>query len=257
MHCFFLPMFLAASMAIVPVQAPGDDVDEAAVDRVKAHLLEADRLAFDLERDPSRKPAALVAILGVKTDMTVLDLGAVAGYSNEILSVAVGQQGRVISHNTYLISRYLTGEAGQAKQQRMLNQRLPNVMEVNWLIDHIPLIGNIDLVYWGTNLHDYYNKYGGKKILLILEDFWYALKPGATLAIDDHVGKPENDNSRLHRVDPQVVEQLIRQAGFEILKTSDLYHNPNDNYEKSAWDMAVKGRTDRFIIVAGKPLTND
>ena len=226
--------------------------DEEAVARVREHLLLPDRLPFDLQLDPARKPVSLIEILGVQTGMSVLDLGAIVGYSTEILSVAVGPEGRVLSHNTPLTNRWLNGDASATRRARMADSRLPNVVEYAWLIDHIPLVDVVDFAYWGNNMHDYF-KGSEDKILYILEDIRIAIKPGGLLAVVDHVGDAGADNIELHRADPERVKQLIEQSGFTIEGVSDLYQDPDDDHTKSIYSVKPRGKTDRFIIIARKP----
>ena len=58
-----------------------------------------DRTEADLKTDQRRNPAMLLAFAGVKPAMRVLDLGAGAGYSTELLARAVGPTGRVYGQN--------------------------------------------------------------------------------------------------------------------------------------------------------------
>jgi len=62
------------------------------------------RLDGDAARDAGRKPAEVLAFLGITSGMTVLDMFSGGGYYSEILSHVVGENGSVIAHSnkTYL-----------------------------------------------------------------------------------------------------------------------------------------------------------
>lgn len=55
----------------------------------------------DANRDARQKPKELVAALGIKPGMTVVDLGTGAGYMLPYLSAAVGDRGKVIAEDIY------------------------------------------------------------------------------------------------------------------------------------------------------------
>src|SRR5688572_11899367 len=60
----------------------------------------ADRTDGDRAIDVRRKPTELLAFYGVRPGMTVLDVGASAGYNTELLARAVGPSGKVYAQNT-------------------------------------------------------------------------------------------------------------------------------------------------------------
>ena len=45
----------------------------------------------------------------------------------------------------------------------------------------------------------------------------------------------------------------MTRAGFVLEAESDLLRNPDDDYDKSVFDPAVRGRTDRFVMRFRKP----
>ena len=64
-----------------------------------AALAGADRPAEDKSRDADRKPAELMQFFGVKPGMTTVDIIALGGYVTEVMSVAVGPNGKVYAQN--------------------------------------------------------------------------------------------------------------------------------------------------------------
>ena len=59
-----------------------------------------DRSDADRQTDQRRQPARMLAFTGVKTGMKVLDMGAGAGYSTELLARAVGPGGAVYAQES-------------------------------------------------------------------------------------------------------------------------------------------------------------
>src|SRR6185295_1405480 len=62
---------------------------------IAAAVADAARPDTDKERDATRKPAETVAFAGVKSGMTVAELGPGRGYYTRILAKAVGPKGKV------------------------------------------------------------------------------------------------------------------------------------------------------------------
>jgi len=83
----------AESRTTTPEAAP-------AADDLESRLADASRAEADRARDAGRKPAEVLAFLGIEPGMSVLDLMAGGGYYTEVLSLAVGPEGQVVAHNT-------------------------------------------------------------------------------------------------------------------------------------------------------------
>ena len=81
------------------------------------------RPAEDVARDSSRMPLEVLAFAGIEEGMTILEMEAGGGYYTEILSRAVGSNGRVIRQNPPAINSFFSEEA----DVRLANNRLTNV----------------------------------------------------------------------------------------------------------------------------------
>src|SRR2546429_8665494 len=84
-----LAFTLAASLGAAAQGVPDYAAIVAAPDRS-----DADRVT-----DKRRDPVKLLAFTGVRTGMRVLDMGAGAGYSTELMARAVGPSGAVYGQN--------------------------------------------------------------------------------------------------------------------------------------------------------------
>src|SRR6476620_3868740 len=85
-----LPGLSVVSAAAQDARAPDYEAIVASADRS-----DADRLT-----DQRRQPAKMLLFTGVKEGMKVLDMGAGAGYSTELLARAVGPRGGVYAQES-------------------------------------------------------------------------------------------------------------------------------------------------------------
>ncbi|MFT4584678.1 MAG: putative methyltransferase [Gammaproteobacteria bacterium] len=230
-----------------------DSTAEAMAVRITAQLSAPGRDEYDAKKDPGRKPVETMQFFGVKEGMTVLDVIAGAGYNTEILSAAVGPTGTVYAQNTHFVVRLIGGAHHKAMLGRLADKRLTNVKYMVVDTEDMPFENSIDMAFWGMNMHDVYNSDGAAATVEFLTHIRRAMKPGAVLAIGDHVGIAGQDNAELHRIESAVMLDLLRKAGFEIEKTSDLLGNPDDDHTQSVYADGLRYNTDRLIVRARKP----
>src|SRR5579862_2694536 len=65
----------------------------------RALLAAADRTAADRENDKRRDPFDMLTFIGPRAGMKILDMGAGAGYSTELMARAAGPTGMVYGQN--------------------------------------------------------------------------------------------------------------------------------------------------------------
>ncbi len=219
--------------------------------RIEHQMATPDRHEFDLPRDAARKPYQTFMFLGLKEGMTALDVGAYAGYTSEMLAAAVGQSGKVYSHNTRrVLERYADGYYKRTMDERLANNRLPNTLLHIAGYDDFKLQDQVDLAFVGNLLHDFYYRDGHDSAIQTLKAIKLALKPGGVLGITDHVGIAGQDNAALHRLEPSIARKLLTEAGYEIVATSDLFANPKDDHLLMVYDERIYRQTDRFFFKA-------
>jgi predicted methyltransferase len=209
---------------------------------------EADRM-----RDPGRKPAQVLAFLGIGPGMTVMDMIAAGGYYTEVLSLAVGSEGKVYAQNPPGVLQFRDGANEKAISQRLAGDRLANVTRINADLHEAGLAaGSLDAVITALNFHDIYNGSGKDAAVGAARTVHSLLKPGGVFGVIDHAGTAEGDNATMHRIDIELVKAALTEAGFEIDATSDLLANPDDTHDKGVFDPSIRGKTDRFLIRATK-----
>jgi len=240
-------------LLILSVSVNADDM-QAMADRIEKQMRVPDRHEFDLPRDANRKPFETFSFLGLQSGMVVMDVGAYAGYTSEMLAAAVGPKGKVYSQNREaVLLRYAEGYYKRTMDERLANNRLPNVVLHIREYDDLGVEDELDFAFLGNLLHDFYYRDGEANALLFLESIKSGLKPGGIFGVMDHVGVKGRDNKKLHRIEPEVAHELLRKAGFVIEAESDLFANTEDDHSLQVYNEAIYRRTDRFLIRAVKP----
>jgi len=225
--------------------------DPAMKARIQQQMAANDRHQFDPPRDAARKPYETFMFLDLREGMVVLDVGAYAGYTTEMLAAAVGPTGRVYSHNTrQVLERYADGYYERTMNERLANDRLPNTVLHVTGYDDFGLPGQIDVAFLGNLLHDFYYRDGRDEAVRFLRAIRKALKPDGVLGLTDHTGIQGQDNADLHRIEPGIARELLTEAGFSVEAESDLFRNPDDDHMLMVYDERIYRRTDRFFFKA-------
>ena len=228
---------------------------EPASDRIDLAVANPQRPAADRERDIRSQPADVLRFFGVPEQAVVLDLFAGGGYYTEIVSHLLGNGGTVYMHNNQAYLDF----AGEAVDERLAGDRLTNVIRYDRELDDIDLADDsIDMVLMVLTYHDLYFKTDGWD--LDPDNFFTAvhriLKPGGIFAIVDHAAAEGSGNSAaqdLHRIDPAFARLDIESRGFELIASSDLLNNPDDDTSISVFDPAVRGKTSKFLYKFVEP----
>jgi len=208
----------------------------------------------DKARDAKRKPDQVLTFLGVRSGDTVLDIWSSGGWYTEVLSIAVGPEGKVLSQNSAGVLAFRDGYYDLLLAKRLDGDRLPNVERINMAVSEAGITpASVDFAFTGLNFHDVYNREGKEGAAEFLASIFDALKPGGTLGLIDHVGNPDADNTSLHRIDPSLVDEVALEAGFIIEAKSDLLEHPDDDHTRGVFDPTLRGDTDRFILRLRKP----
>ncbi|PCH83759.1 MAG: hypothetical protein COB26_12370 [Piscirickettsiaceae bacterium] len=233
------------------------DSDAEMAERINQQLKSPGRDQYDAVKDPGRKPVEVVRFFGIKEGMTVLDMFTGAGYNTEIFSAAVGDKGIVYAQNYHFVLQLINGARHKSMLARLVNGRLPNVRYMVVDAEDMPFEGNVDVAYWGFNMHDVYNSAdaheGEAGVQRYLRSMYRALKPGGIVGISDHVGEAGYDNVKFHRIEIRIIKKMLEKAGFVVEATSDLLANPNDDHSQSIYGEGLRYNTDRILVRARKP----
>ncbi len=252
MQKIFITVIAIAFVLSTPHSLAVED-DAAITARINLQLKSDGRGKYDVVKDPGRKPVETSRFFGVKTGMTALEMCAGAGYFTEILSAAVGPDGIVYAENYHEVLRLVNGELHESMLARLEKDRLPNVKYMVVDSEDMPFDNDIDIAFWGFNMHDIYNSEGESGTQAFLHGIYRALKPGGILGVSDHVGEDRYENTKLHRIETRILMDMIEKAGFTIEATSDLLANPDDDHSQSIFSDRLRSNTDRILVRARKP----
>ena len=239
----------AALTAAAPAKAPVS---------IAAAVASTSRSPDNVKLDAGRKPAQLLAFLGLKRGMKVLDLLGANAYWAEITSPVVGPSGHV---TVWMPTQFYSEKRKAAFETFMASH--PNVSIVTSPFETPDLPANYaDFVILNDNYHDTYWQNAKYKIPQMdpnafLKAVYAAMKPGAVIGVIDHVAAPNNDTratvEKYHRIDPNVVKADFKRAGFVLVGSSDMLRNPADKHDVEVHDAAIAGKTDRFVFKFKKP----
>jgi predicted methyltransferase len=213
------------------------------------------RLESDRARDADRHPQRVLDFFDVKRGQVIADLMAGDGYYTEILSRAVGSEGRVYCQNTRIpLERF----AEKPLTARLADERLPNVVRLDREFDDVGIPeGSLDAAI----LIRFYHDFGWQEVdrPAFNAMVYRSLKPGGLFGVVDHHAKEGagiSEGQRLHRVEAALVREEVEAAGFVLEAESYVLTDPDDALDWNIFDRSKPGRdrTSRFAHLYRKPL---
>ncbi|MBI1340948.1 hypothetical protein GC169_12175 [bacterium] len=245
---------VAATAPPVAVRPPTvSPISAAAYETLLAH---PSRPAADRADDPARKPADVLAFASIRPGDTVLEMEAGRGWYSEILSRALGPEGKLIVQYP---PEFAYG--GPAFKERTDAGGLKNARITITHFDKLDAPdASVDRVLWILGPHEIY--YTPKDSAgLGTEAGTYAeimrvLKPGGQFIAMDHAanaGAPSSTGQTIHRVDPAIVIAAAERAGLKLTGKSDVLANPDDDRTLMVFNPTVRRHTDQFLLRFMKP----
>ena len=185
------------------------------------------------ERDGAGEPHQLVRLLGIKSGMTVADIGAGSGYYVVRLSPIVGPHGRIIAED--VIPKYLRG-----LRSRVRDLGLQNVV-ISLGESHDPRLpaNSLDVAILVHMYHEITQPYG------LLYNLVPALKPGARVGIVDAY-RPTSE----HGTPPGLLRCELAAVGYREISLDRL--TDSDAYIAIFAPPSVASRTPPEAMVACK-----
>jgi predicted methyltransferase len=217
----------------------------AAAARDQAVIESAIRTDQDRRMDAARHPAEFLPFTGVRPGMQVLDVSAGAGYTSQLLALAVGPTGTVWAQRE---------QPGATLTKRLADHPQPNLVVVlRPFEDPVPdQAPKLDLITLILNYHDI--TYLPVDRAKMNQRLFAALKPGGHFVVIDHSAKSSADiavGKTLQRIDEAIVLAEVRKAGFVLEAESDFLRDPADTREQSSGDAKIP--TDKFALRFVKP----
>jgi len=233
-------LFALGGCSTMPPEDP-----RVAVERIQLVIASPIRTDQDRRMDSARHPAEFLPFTQVKPGMQVLDVSAGAGYTSQLLALAVGPTGTVWAQRQ---------QPGEAFTKRLSDHPQTNLVPViRPFEDPVPdQAPKLDLITLILNYHDI--TYLPVDRAKMNQRLFAALKPGGHFVLIDHSAKAGADISvgkTLHRIDHAIVLAEVRKAGFVLEAESDFLRDPADTREESSGDAKIT--TDKFALRFVKP----
>lgn len=224
---------------------------------VSAAVADPARPAMQVELDPWRKPAEVIAFAGLKPGDRIADFMSGNAYFTRIFSRVVGPAGRVYAFlPTQELANCAPAQiAGTKALER--DEHYRNVQVVIGAADRFAVPESLDMVWTAQNYHDLHDKFmAPTNIAKVDAAIFEALRPGGVLLVIDHVAAPGSglrDTETLHRIDPDTIRAELTAAGFVFESQSEALRNPADSHLLPVFEPTIRYRTDQVILKFRKP----
>ena len=242
MRAFIYALFVLLLGACTALQPAGPSLSAEQARTVVENPIRTDR---DRQMDASRKPVEFLAFAQVGPGMRVLDVSAGAGYTTQILALAVGPTGKVWAQSPNP-GAALTKRLGDHPQASVVVSKRP-------FDDPMPEdAAGLDVVTLVNNYHDI--SYLPVDRAQMNRKLFAALKPGGRYIVMDHsavAGSGTSAGKTLHRIDEATVRDEVRQAGFVLDGEATFLRNPSDARDKPS--TSQEQSSDKFLLRFVKP----
>jgi predicted methyltransferase len=241
----FLSLSVVMGLVLVSSCSTPPANDKTVLASYETAVTSSIRTDQDRNADGARHPAEFLAFAQVKPGMQVLDVAAGAGYTSQLLAVAVGPNGTVFAQSP---------KPGPALTKRMADHPQANLVVVARPFDD-PIPDNaskLDLVTLVLNYHDI--TYLQVDRTQMNAKLFAALKPGGHFVVIDHAGRKGtgiSEGKTLHRIEESVVLDEVRRAGFVLETESNFLRNPADPLDTPSTGASVP--TDKFALRFVRP----
>jgi predicted methyltransferase len=241
--------YLAFALLLAAALMPSASRAQALPDYA-AIVAAPDRSEADREADKRRDPHKLLAFIGVRPGMKVLDMGAGGGYSTELMARSVAPNGVVYGQN----GPDFGGRGKERFDARLQTPAMKNVVAL-WRPFDDPLpadVRDLDLITFLFFYHD--TTYMAVDRAAMDRKLFAALKGGGTLVIADHsarVGDGATVGKTLHRIEEGTVRSEIEAAGFKFIASGDFFRHPEDKRDFST--NRPPSPVDEFVLKFERP----
>jgi predicted methyltransferase len=251
MKSFYRPGALALLVSLAMLAGNAVSAEGAKPSDFEAMVASPDRSDADRQTDQRRQPAKMLVFTGVGNGMKVLDMGAGAGYSTELLARAVGAGGVVYAQESAAVME-------RVKDKFDIRAQSPAMKNVVHMIrnydDPVPAdVKGLDLITFFFAYHDV--TYMPVDRAEMNKKMFAALKPGGFLVIADHSARAGEGTSvakTFHRIEEVTLRKEIEAAGFKLAAEADFLRHPEDPRDAAVFRPQVP--VDEFVLKYQKPL---
>ena len=230
-------------VAVVSIACANEDVGSS-LDKAIAGK---NRASANQVRDSYRHPKETLLFMGLKPNMTVVEVWPSAGWWTEILAPLLKDEGKYYaawfpteSKGTpdYLKEREKGFDAMLAARPDIYGKVIKTKLLAPDYVDLAPQ-GSADMVLTFRNVHNW-AKQGNTDAMF--KAFYDVLKPGGILGVKDHRAKPGAslaDQVKSGYLTEDYVINAAEKAGFKLVAKSDVNANPKDtaDHPEGVWTL--------------------
>lgn len=231
-------------------------------DAILAEVVGGDwRSEQDRARDTERRPAESLAFWGLKPGATILEVQPGGGWWTQILApYAARTGGQYFATAADLADPSLTDGARRGREAFATRyadrERYGVVGLVNWGPNAAPLAANqYDFILVSRSIHGWMRRDGA--LDGYLNQLSRALKPGGSLAIEQHRGNPgvQDPKAASGYVTEAFVIEAAERAGLKLVGRSEINANPKDTKDHpfGVWTLPPQ----RATVAYGSGQTSD
>jgi len=265
-----LSTLICGLMLTLPMAASADSVEKA--------VKHKDRPETQVKRDEYRHPAETLAFLGIKPEMTVVEISPGGGWYTNILAPLLKDKGQFYAAHFYVDENsrdYFKNSLNNFKQKIKQHAPYKNIQVTSFhptkALDIAPA-GSADMVLTFRNVHNWYMRHDDTGVENAFNAFFKALKPGGVLGVVEH-RMPESfdmqDKKKSGYVKQSYVIEMAEKAGFKLAASSEINANPKDtaDHPRGVWTLPPRlalddqdkdkylaiGESDRMTLKFVKP----
>lgn len=236
---------MSGETPVDPAERPSATVNDYAL-----AIADPLRPASEVARDPLRKPAEMLAFIGIEGGERIADVRPEEGYFSRLFARAVGPEGRVYAYvpNQTAARENAFGDT--------LATDYPNVTRLTGALEAFAIPEPLDVVFMGQEYHDFVIDRFNVDVAAMNAAVFRALKPGGLYVILDHqaaAGAGTSVVGTLHRIEGSALRAQVEAAGFIFDGETSVVRNPEDDHSLSVFDEAIRGRSDQFVYRFRKP----
>lgn len=249
-------LFVLAVLSFTAFITESMQASAASAPNILSAVSDPARPADDRAQDANRHPEEVLAFIGIKPGVKVVDLMPGSGYYTRIFSKLVGPAGKVYALQPTEMDK-AAPKGLQSLRSFAGTPDYPNVVVLVQPTAALAIPEPVDLIFTSMNYHDLHDPFlGSPDMAQFNRTLFKALKPGGTFIVLDHVaaaGTGFTKTDDLHRVDPAAVKAEVLAAGFEYLGESKALYNAEDDHSLGIYNKALRGKTDRFLYKFRRP----
>ena len=224
-------------------------------------------------RDKYRHPQEVLEFLGIKPNMTVVEIWPSGGYWTEILGPYLHDKGTYYTAiNPRSASERAAAAADNWRKKLDANPAAFGNVKVSEFgrgsYEAAPA-GSADLIVTARNVHNWMGMGYADEAFA---GFYKTLKPGGILGVEEHrarTDQPQDPKATNGYVREDYMIEMAQKAGFKLLERSEVLANPRDtkDWPKGVWTLPPSltlgdqdrekylaiGEADNFLLKFQKP----